>query len=636
MQIDLEEIQKKKDRLEEIKTELKTELFGLDAVIDRVVDSIKTWYFIPYLITHPIIINLFGLTGTGKTQLVRSLVKKIGFQNKFVEIQMDGISGGANYYSSSICSILQSSSIEEGEVGVILLDEFQRFRTVDKEGQDMKIERYQDVWQLLSDGRFAIDSSIFSSLETDLASTAYFKQDEDEEEEMESSKKKKKVKPQRRFFVSPWEAKSIKKLLKLKEPIQEIMTWKKDKILSLKKQFLNNNAIDFIDYSKCIIFVCGNLDEVFSVSHDVENSDTDADVFYNLTKTISVGNVKESLTRRFKPEQISRLGNNIIVYPSLPKSAYNSIIRKTCRGYIDKIKESIGIDLFVEDSAYQVIYDNSVYPAQGTRPVFSSIHKIFGSPLSEVILWALEHKIDKANIDLKAEESVFICSAIDKTITLPIDLDIQEQKKKNSLDFLSMVAIHESGHAVVHSLLFKCCPQEIAINLATYKGGYIFRKNINAIENRQDVLNGICVNLAGLCAEEIVFGPDFRSNGCSSDLVNASDRAGRFIRKWGFGHSLGLIGESNDNVYWEADYEGSNVAIEKILQEQKERTSKLLRENFDFFKETFEMVLDKKKILEKEYVELARKYISNIETKDFDTITPYSKMLQDFCSKKIK
>ena len=48
--------------------QLKAELFGIDDVIDRVVDAIRAWYALPQLITRPVIVCLWGLTGTGKTQ----------------------------------------------------------------------------------------------------------------------------------------------------------------------------------------------------------------------------------------------------------------------------------------------------------------------------------------------------------------------------------------------------------------------------------------------------------------------------------------------------------------------------------------------------------------------------------------
>ena len=139
-------------QLAAIAAELKTELFGIDEVIDRVIDAVRAWYVMPQLIARPVIVCLWGLTGTGKTQLTRLLTQKLGFYDRYVEVQMDGFSNGAGWYTpDSISGMLGESGIAEGEPGILLLDEFQRYRTIDNRRQDIKVARYQDVWALLSD-----------------------------------------------------------------------------------------------------------------------------------------------------------------------------------------------------------------------------------------------------------------------------------------------------------------------------------------------------------------------------------------------------------------------------------------------------------------------------------------------------
>ena len=77
--------------------------------------------------------------------MTRSIAQKLGFYDRFVEVQMDGFSNGSGYRSSSISGMLADSGIKEGGPGILVLDEFQRFRTVSKKGEDVKVERYQDV-----------------------------------------------------------------------------------------------------------------------------------------------------------------------------------------------------------------------------------------------------------------------------------------------------------------------------------------------------------------------------------------------------------------------------------------------------------------------------------------------------------
>jgi SpoVK/Ycf46/Vps4 family AAA+-type ATPase len=145
-------IAERSEELRRVHAELKAELFGIDDIIDRMIESIRAWYVMPEIIQRPVIVCLWGLTGTGKTQLVRLLAQKLGFYDRFVEVQMDGFSHGSGYRRNSVSGMLADSSIHEGAPGILLLDEFQRFRTINDKGADLRVERYQDVWALLSDG----------------------------------------------------------------------------------------------------------------------------------------------------------------------------------------------------------------------------------------------------------------------------------------------------------------------------------------------------------------------------------------------------------------------------------------------------------------------------------------------------
>ena len=69
--------------------------------------------------------------------------------------------------------MLAQSGVREGEPGILALDEFQRFRTIDNKRVELRVERYQDVWALLSDGRLPPALSLLGDIETSIAKTAY-------------------------------------------------------------------------------------------------------------------------------------------------------------------------------------------------------------------------------------------------------------------------------------------------------------------------------------------------------------------------------------------------------------------------------------------------------------------------------
>jgi cell division protease FtsH len=199
------ELAERTRHLQTISEALKTELFGIDDIIDRVIDSLRAWYVLPQLISRPVIVCLWGLTGTGKTQLVRKLAQHLGFYDRFIEVQMDGFSHGSGYHSrGSISAMLAESGIAESTPGILVLDEFQRFRTVDGNGNEAKVERYQDVWALLSDGRLPPALSMLGEIESSLAQAEYV-QDRDGPADRKKDDKK------RKLHLSPWEAREVKR-----------------------------------------------------------------------------------------------------------------------------------------------------------------------------------------------------------------------------------------------------------------------------------------------------------------------------------------------------------------------------------------------------------------------------------------
>src|SRR5210317_654824 len=113
--INIADIKAKQKRLKHASKELKKHFVGIDNIIDHVIKDIETWYVMPELLTRPVIICLWGLTGTGKTDLVRRLVKLLKFHDRFCEVEL--VNKGSNSYSwqSSISAILtQNPKIESG------------------------------------------------------------------------------------------------------------------------------------------------------------------------------------------------------------------------------------------------------------------------------------------------------------------------------------------------------------------------------------------------------------------------------------------------------------------------------------------------------------------------------------------
>ena len=139
-----------------------------------------------------------------------------------------------------------------------------------------------------------------------------------------------------------------------------------------------------LDCSKSLVFILGNLDEAYKDSSDI-SPDIDADLFYDITSRVTTTDIKEALKERYRPEQIGRLGNNIIKYPTLSKDSFKKIIDLEIGRILDRFSEVDKIKVVFEQSMKDLLYSESVYPTQGVRPVLSSIDTLITPYLSKVV-----------------------------------------------------------------------------------------------------------------------------------------------------------------------------------------------------------------------------------------------------------
>jgi len=172
----------------------------------------------------------------------------------------------------------------------------------------------------------------------------------------------------------------------------------------------------------------------------------------------------------------------------------------------------------------------------------------------------------------------------------PEDIDRALQRKTRAAIVLSpaeerVVAVHESGHALLAMLVEHATPPERISIAADMEGalGYVLRAArarpyaITAADMRAD----ICVGLGGFCAERLVFGEV--SIGAHTDLQQANRIARAMVEEYGMGASSGvqvLIDDPHPHprgaAISEQRRERVDLELREILEKEYARASELL------------------------------------------------------------
>lgn len=633
----ISQIEKRKEKLREVAKELKLHFVGLDNIIDDIIKNITTWYCMNEVLTRPIIICLWGLTGNGKTDLVRRLVKALDFSDKFVEIQMTN-KGVSNY--NSLQSYLRCSNISNNEPGVLFLDEIQRFRSIDDKGEDIHDYAFQDVWMLLSDGSFGNDfdnkQKVFDMILDHLYAQDYksscVKKSEDDDEDDDEDREKNNN--NRKYKLSIWQAKQIKSVARLKESVEEIMQWTTEKKFDVLHSKINDKSIYSPEvYSKLLVFISGNLDEAYTMASRTGEVDVDADVFHNRSLGINVLTVKESLKKRFKPEQIARFGNTHVIYPSLSRNSYELIIKRKIIDIVELFFEKSGVYINVDQSVYDAIYRNGVFPAQGTRPLFSTIASFFENAMPEFILNALIS--NKKEILICYKNGNLLSEINDKEVIVASKGDIDEIKANNKeINFLTKNSVHEAGHAIAYAVLFGYSPLEITTLTASNNiGGFV--NCCDYEQNKDYMLKIIQVCYAGKVAEEIIFGEKYANSTSQLDIEKATELSMHYLRSYGMG-SKKCKQSNSSQIYYNTDLEHSNKNSDLILKEQYENAVRLIKSNYYALKDLSQYLIDFGKITGEKFVWLMKKHkieVKQIDQKSHVIIPDYYEMFENWKNK---
>lgn len=605
------EILKKKETLRKAQESLKAEFIGIDSVIDEVINSFEPWYIFPEFITKPIVINLWGMTGTGKSSLVKRLVELLGIKENYVHLDLGEYVDDERY---SIKFLFQNRlNSLNNQSCIIAFDEFQFANTLNEMHQERVNLGTRMIWEILDTGKIQ-DFSYWSREQDEISRLNWILVDALKSgvkvangkviERGEEYKNIVNIYSYRNIFNERVDTEGEVYVFSDEEfsTIFEIVSDKFDSMLKLK-EYINSLSlsllIDFIrniiiilkqpkvlNISRSVIFVIGNLDEAYSFGDSID-PDSNPDLFFEMSKSITTTNIKSALQKRFRNEQISRLGNNHIIYPAFNREMYIELIEMELRKAARKFSWNFEIELEFSTEIFRLLYGESVFPSQGARPVITSVNLLIESYFSKIIndifknLWNIE-KIIWDYMEGRHIIKCFEYNGDSHVLEYAVSLKVDNKRKVSGSERESVVAVHECGHAIVFTLRTKILPKLIScVSAGSSNGGRVEKdipENINW--SKRMLKDDISGNLGGILAEELVFGNDNISSGSVGDIEIATRLATSFFKDFGMGSLLASVSApsptTNDKLFIKAEHQKE---IESLLLQCRREAAELLSRN---------------------------------------------------------
>jgi cell division protease FtsH len=594
----------KRQKLQQVAAALKEKFLGLDDIIEEVISLLMPWYLFPEAQLRPTIINLWGLTGSGKTALVQSLVDLLDHRKLYSHIDMGEFeSNSANWIKHILTDDL---SYFHEKPALLCLDEFQFAKTLDASGNELGKDKLRVVWDLIDSGKIEyipgnstyylfradnclarLDKAIKCNvrlnkgiIDTEVESFMrlfegfYFENYNNHDKPMTVS-----------YFMSDDFVEALFSLFDTEEyskaQIRErILVSSLEELAAFIREGMRTRpATKTLDLSHSLIFVLGNLDEAYTMSNSM-NPDISADEFNEQTSKITIAHIKRALRKRFRAEQIARLGNNHIIYKSFNNAQFRMLIRQELNRVGTFVLKKFGWKISFDESVVNVVYAEGVFPAQGTRPVLTTIKNLIESRISSLVVSILEHQLLVEEITWLYEDGKFAYTLKDKTgvtvSTISDDARLKLENLRKSIDpeIQAHTAVHEAGHAVLAALTLRIIPALVVSRTASDAEGFCLVNFPKGPMTRETLKKDIIITLGGYVAERLIFGDELTSSGVYSDIEIASALANKAIRKFAMGmdpiHIAVTASQNEDAFFLSEKYAAEAVKIIKECEIEAE------------------------------------------------------------------
>ncbi len=467
----------KREELQKAKVFLKNKYHGIDNVIDSVMRQIETWHAFDKVLYKPLVISLWGMTGVGKTGLVRDIARLLGYIDSLLEIDLSNNAVGwrSDNVSASINDTIVCEFPHPDRKGIVIFDEFQAIRSIAPDGEKIRKYAFSDIWNVLSDGRVTSNSYIsdkmerrINELDTLLSNASNRVMNEQFanallpapvpaptdtkepsspvvqsfnafEELMSKPMKHDQHKWLLNGIVRDFNLKTFDDISPLfdvldfdntlvnnnwpkgvryifKKKLEEGTTTVRDifkmpgivyfrglKLLCERKfkSYMEDlsdvsDGHDPMVYSRLLIFVAGNVDELYTNATD---TDLTADELHDTTLKLTRADLDKVLYNMFEPEKVAKLGRKQIIYPSLDEASFRGIIRDKLKLVSEGTRKNVNVNIDLNSELLVDYVFSLVKPNQGVKPALDNVSSIISILIPDMLEFAMSNDITEITLD---------------------------------------------------------------------------------------------------------------------------------------------------------------------------------------------------------------------------------------------